>query len=353
VLDSINDELEHELEHQIEMPEILQGEPHEFASGMAGKAHIQTKIMKAIHDLDIDRFKQKIRKLPADAQERLAFTHNGMFTRQWITECDGLNGAELREIYAIHMGLPSPACAGSIGQEVMRTGKRLDKYGRVLHAEKAVPGGDFTKRHDLVKWAIDQICRKYGNAAETEVYNMFRSLINHHGELGVREMQGMVPDFRLLMATLENGMPGRRRLAELKAIGNVASHYPRINGRRASTPFYGVNKRAEKLDNEYTKKAQKLDQAYNGASVGEIGPVEAYLRSYQADGQLLLRLVFGAFGDASPDFDVLVQGVATTGAKKHWRRMQCKSPTEAFGIIVWRIRKALGSRWWSGRPGWW
>jgi hypothetical protein len=61
--------------------------------------------------------------------------------------------------------------------------------------------------------------------------------------------------------------------------------------------------------------------------------------SFQHRGQLVQRLVFGAFGDASQDFDVLVQDTATTGARKHWRKMQCKSPTEAFGIIVWKIRK--------------
>jgi hypothetical protein len=73
-----------------------------------------------------------------------------------------------------------------------------------------------------------------------------------------------------------------------------------------------------------------------------VGPVEEHLRSFQHGGQLVQRLVFGAFGDASQDFDVLVQDTATTGARKHWRNMQCKSPTEAFGIIVWKIRKLLG-----------
>ena len=73
-----------------------------------------------------------------------------------------------------------------------------------------------------------------------------------------------------------------------------------------------------------------------------MGPVEARLRGYQSGGQLLARLVFEPYGDASSDFDLLVQDIATTGAKKHWRRMQCKSPTEAFGILVWRIRKRLG-----------
>jgi hypothetical protein len=34
------------------------------------------------------------------------------------------------------------------------------------------------------------------------------------------------------------------------------------------------------------------------------------------------RLIFGAFGDANPDFDVLVQYTVTTEARRHWRKMQ-------------------------------
>ena len=78
------------------------------------------------------------------------------------------------------------------------------------------------------------------------------------------------------------------------------------------------------------------------AENGTVGPVEQHLKSFQCKGKLVQQLVFGAFGDVSEDFDVLVQDTATTGARKHWRKMQCKSPAEAFGLIVWKIRKLLG-----------
>jgi hypothetical protein len=102
-----------------------------------------------------------------------------------------------------------------------------------------------------------------------------------------------------------------------------------------------VNQRARRLNGEYLRKAKNLDQKFNGTAGGVVGPVEQP-PIVPAPGQLVQRLVFGAFGDASPDFDVLVQATATTGARKHWQKMQCKSPTEAFGIIVWKIRKLLG-----------
>jgi hypothetical protein len=47
------------------------------------------------------------------------------------------------------------------------------------------------------------------------------------------------------------------------------------------------------------RKAKKLDQKFNDVEVDEVGPVEEHLRSFQHRAQLVQRLVFGAFGDAS------------------------------------------------------
>jgi hypothetical protein len=116
------------------MPAILEGDVERFCDGMPGKPHIQAEIMSAVQDVEIERFRLEIQQLPASAlQERMAFTHNGLFSRQWIMECDHvINGPGLREIFSIYMGLPSPACSGSIGQRLL-TRKYLDPYGWVLH----------------------------------------------------------------------------------------------------------------------------------------------------------------------------------------------------------------------------
>jgi hypothetical protein len=65
--------------------------------------------MSAVQDLEMELFTMQIMQLPADAQERMAFIHNGVFSRQCIYELeDVMNGQELRAIY---MGLPSPRSA--------------------------------------------------------------------------------------------------------------------------------------------------------------------------------------------------------------------------------------------------
>jgi hypothetical protein len=138
ILDKINEAKQTAGEEEIDMPPILDGEVYQFCDGLAGKGHIQAKIMSAVQDLEMELFTMQIMQLPADAQERMAFIHDGVFSRQWIYEFeDVMNGPELRGILSIHMGLPGPACSGSIGKRVINTNSYLDRYGRALHSEKA------------------------------------------------------------------------------------------------------------------------------------------------------------------------------------------------------------------------
>ena len=96
-----------------------------------------------------------------------------------------------------------------------------------------------------------------------------------------RQLQGMIPDFKIQTADGKNGISGKIRLGELKGIGNVKTHYPRKAGLAAQTPYHGVNQRARRLDGEYLRKAKSLDQKFNGTAGGVVGPVEQHLRSYQ------------------------------------------------------------------------
>ena len=151
-----------------------------------------------------------------------------------------------------------------VGQRVLKTKLHLDQYGSALHSAVAVPGGGFTTRHDHLKWEIYALCHQYGNGCTTEVLNLFRGsfipseLLTDAISQRQREMQGLVPDF-MFQFDGENGGASKQRLGELKGIGDVPTHY-KPTGQRSRTPFDAVNTRAAKLDTEYLKKAQKLDQ---------------------------------------------------------------------------------------------
>jgi hypothetical protein len=163
-------------------------------------------------------------------------------------------------------------------------------------------------------------------------------------EMPNRQLQGLIPDFKFQLAAEPNGTPGRQVLGELKAVGTSRITRAQKGLLRGLRSMGLPRQRANALDGEYLRKAKKLDQKFNNVKFDEVGPVEEHLRSFQHRGQLVQRLVFGAFGDASQGSDVLVQDTATTGARKHWRKMQCKSPTEAFGSSSGRSRSCWGSR---------
>ena len=68
------------------------------------------------------------------------------------------------------------------------------------------------------------------------------------------------------------------------------------------------------------------------------GPVEQQL---QAFGQLR-GLVFGAWGEAPPDVELLLAHAASAGAHRHWRSMGCGDDGSARGILAWMLRRRWG-----------
>ena len=71
---------------------------------------------------------------------------------------------------------------------------------------------------------------------------------------------------------------------------------------------------------------------------GHIGPVKAKLRTFEP----LRGLVFGAWGEGSPDAERLLTAFSRAGAARHWREMQRAGPAEAQGVLAWLLRRRWG-----------
>ena len=50
-------------------------------------------------------------------------------------------------------------------------------------------------------------------------------------------------------------------------------------------------------------------------------------------------IVFGTWGEASPEVERLVHIFSSSGAAKHWRSMHAASPAEAKGGLAWLLRR--------------
>ena len=128
--------------------------------------------------------------------------------------------------------------------------------------------------------------------------------------------------------------PERDLLLELKTLHFGASTYPA----GATARCHAVARRAAALLREYAAKARQVDQKYCGSAPHETGPVAARLRGYDA----VKGLVFGAFGETSPDVHKLLSSVVQIGARHHYRKMRARDPDEARGALAWMLKRRWG-----------
>ena len=218
-----------------------------------------------------------------------------------------------------------------VGETTGSTRLAVDRYGSLLTTAR-LPGDGWRLQHDALKWRIHQDCREQHVGIITEAYGLFSARIPQAGRSSlsrepVRKRQGLVPDF-MLRADIDG--PERPLLLELKTLHHGTSTYP-FTAQRCEA----VARRARALPAEYASKATRVDRQYCGTPEGEIGPVARRLQSFEA----VRGLVFGAWGECSPDVEKLLSWLAGVGAVRHWRGMGCRDETGARGILAWYLRR--------------
>ena len=167
-----------------------------------------------------------------------------------------------------------------------------------------------------------------------EVYGLFAACIPQEGSerfdgLPLRKRQGQVPDFLCFQQWDGSGID-RPMLLELKTLHYGTSTYPACQERCAA-----VKRRANALPGEYLGKAQRVDRCFCGVVAGDAGPVEQRLRTYDP----VRGLVFGSWGEASPDVTQLLGHIAAKGVLRHRRTMRARNEDEAKSALVWLLRR--------------
>ena len=174
-----------------------------------------------------------------------------------------------------------------------------------------------------------------GVRCRTEVYGLFAACIPQPGRrranaAPARKRQGLVPDF---MFTLALDGPEREMLFELKTLHAGPATYGTLHHRGEA-----VARRARRLPAEYAAKARGIDRQFCSTSPNAVGPVESKLRSYDP----VRGLVFGSWGEASPDTERLLSALCRVGAATHWRAMQTSTAESAQSILAWLLRRRWG-----------
>ena len=204
----------------------------EFAGECLGKT--QHKMLQELERVRDARWRWEAAQLPRGDRQRLAFLHcqphsSGAWVNAMPTAENELSNPQLAEVAARFLGLPSPACARVLGQQV--AGKRtvggapvvVDPFGECFASVPLEDG--FRKRHNDFERVLHRVMRECGVRASTEVYGLFSAITPQVGLAQVdtdRQRQGLVPDFLI--------EPGQglaiEGLAEFKFIGSCPSHYP-------------------------------------------------------------------------------------------------------------------------------
>ena len=283
--------------------------------------------------LDVD-----IRALPAEDVRRTTWLSLDKFSTVWVSCWPSrdayLSNPEFGEVACAYFALPSPACRPLVGQRIGRSNLTLDRHGLRL-TTATLPGDGWRTQHDVLKWRLASDAKELGVRCRTEVYGLFAACIPQAGRsqasrLPARKRQGLVPDF---LFTLAVDGPERELLFELKTLHAGPSTYG-VSHHRCEA----VGRRARALPAEYAAKARQVDRQFCGTPPNEVGPVEAKLRTYDP----VRGLVFGAWGEASPDVERLLSEFCRIGASTHWRSMQVSGPGRAQDILAWMLRRCWG-----------
>ena len=210
----------------------------------------------------------------------------------------------------------------------------LDAYGFRLCAAN-LPGDSWRSQHDTLKWRLYEDARAVGLHARVEVFGLFAALLPQAASEEIsswsgHKRQGLVPvpDF-VAPCRLDSEGPVRDILFELKTLHHSAATYP-ANPERC----HAVARRASGLNTEYLRKARSLDQRFLGVSADCQGPVELRVRSYGT----IRGLVFGTWGEASPDVDLFMNQVADAGG----RQADQPDADAVREALIWRLRRRWG-----------
>ena len=220
--------------------------------------------------------------------------------------------------YCTYMGVPDEATENLSKAGMTVRNKPLDVYGDTLF-NTCQPGDGWTTRHDKVKLATAALAVDAKVTVRVEPRGMYKPFIpSGYETIPGFDLGGIRPD--LLISGSE--------ICEVKGIGCVKTYYNKNNASRVTGP---VNTRAKSINQEYIRKARKLDQKHYPPEtyVNGAGPFETAVKMFGK----VTPLVFGAYGEVNTEFEELISQFARRSACNKWRTMGARSEKEANGVI--------------------
>ena len=260
----------------------------------------------------------------------------------------GMSNQVFQESLSRHLCCPSPAIinGGWEGRRVGKEGLVIGRFGDEVLNCGEVTGDALSHRHDNLKLLLEAEAVLDKVPVDCEVYGLFSDLLpacllEDGGELQFkRQRQGAIPDFKFLFNTPEGPMS---RLAELKCINACKTWY------KPGEVGKGAERRAARLEYEYTKKLRDYDVRFHGTRPWERGQPEPVpgplVARYRGLGGLCQgKLVAGPWGDVSSDLHDLLKIFGESRVQAIGRRRGREGGEGELGLVMGEIRRAVSSQ---------
>ncbi len=329
----------------------------------AGTHHLQRLITAQVETVQRDRLHREFVQLPVADTRRVAWLAVDRLSSQWVpswpTDSCELSDLETPEVITTYLGRESPIVRHLAGCHIpcgwaARAGQPpcvCDAHGYRLGLA-SLPGTDHTECHDACGGELFQICAEAGLRTELQPRHIFHSLIPPAVLMAPGRPPSIVPDaaidVSLPAAATARGhqprtsaLPLRRLLFDVKTIHAGGPCY--LTARARDDQSGAVRARDHLVWPEYLAHARRLDRERDAVAMQQHGrppahAIEQRLRSYtQTRG-----LVFGQFGEASPDVHGLIAAAADTQSRQQWRSMGARSATEYRAFLISRMRRRVG-----------
>ena len=241
-----------------------------------------------------------------------------------------------QEISASYFGLPSPACTNFVGQSLpgAQTDECLDAFGYKLKSLSNVRGDSTRTIHNMI---LDLLFKELSNVKiwnrgkspntckDTFVQQIRRNVEDNEE----RFIQGMIPDIQY---NINQDMDISSTLGDVKTYSPCIEYINSYGNRKP------VDIRADRVQADYISKARQLDRNYNNIAVGEQGPVETRLRSY--NNGVVDGLVVGPFGECSNQIHKLRDFIAIKKVDHFQHHLDIDNAQ-----IISKVKKAMCKSW--------
>jgi hypothetical protein len=329
--------------------------PLDVAAAQAGERRgtdrLQRSITAQIEQVERDALHRVIAQLDVRDPRREAWYAGDRLSSQlvssWPTPALECEADAWREMFTTYLGAQSPACRPLVGRTIpVASGVVVcDVYGRRV-SSVCLPVETWDACHDAIVGHIDELMLSSGFRPQREpvTRGIFTTLLPPPLLMQSWGRPGVIPDLvaDVPMPAIASArgarsgavLPSRRLLWDVKTMYGGTLQY--TGSARAREDQSGaVAARAARVWPAYLAHAVRLDTAHSPPGTT---PIEDRLRSYTPT----RALVFGSYGEGSTDVHTLLAAAASAQARRVWRRWGSRTESEARGVIMATLRRAMG-----------